>query len=142
MIPIPASIPTWAIKGGAVVLFLSLVFYGGCYTQKQHDMSKIQRISDKYDRCVDIVDIFQDNYDVLEKGLQDQNKAIEELGRESAERIMALKKAHQETVERLGREHERILKQRAKETAELREKLAGLSSAEACVEAWKSLATQ
>ena len=139
MIPIPASIPTWAIKGGAVILFLSLIFYAGCYTQKQHDMSKIQRISDKYDRCVDIVDVFQGNLDTIEKGLNDQNAAIEELGRESARRIASLKEAHQETVERLRRNYERTLRQRAEEAADLRERLAGLSVKEACVEAWVEL---
>jgi len=139
MIP---TIPTWAIKGGAVFLFLFIIFYSGCYTQKQHDMSKIQKIKDKYDRCVDIVDVFQDNYDTLEKGLNDQNKAIEELGRESERRISSLREAHQEAVADLEQEHNRTLTRREAEAADLRERLAGLPLGEACHEAMKSIATE
>jgi uncharacterized protein YhaN len=142
MIPIPVNVPSWVLKGGAVFLFLFAIFYSGCYTQKQRDMSKIQKINDKYDRCVEIVDIFQDNYDTIEKGLNDQNKAIEELGRESERRISSLRKAHQEAVTDLERNYNRTLSRREKEAAELRKRLAGLSVGEACTEAWISLATE
>jgi len=104
------------------------------------DAAKIQKIKANYERCVEIVDIFQDNYDTLEKGLNNQNKAIEELGRESERRISSLRKAHQEAVTDLERNHNRTLKQRAKEAAELRKRLAGLPLGEACHQAWLEVA--
>lgn len=129
----------WMIKGGAGVLFLSAVFYAGCHTQKKLDQARLLKLESNYDRCVGIVDTFQDNVDVLEKGIKDQNAAIEKLGTESAKKMADLQASHQKAVETLRRQYDQSIAGQKEEAEKLRERLVGLSDAEACREAMKEL---
>lgn len=136
MIP---TIPPYVLKFGVIGLLFAAVFYGGCHTQARMDEARMQRLEAKYERCVGIVDVFQENYDTIAKGLKDQNAAIADLGEEAARRISSLQESHKEAVEHLRRNYERSITGQKEEAAKLREKLAGLSDAEACREAMMEL---
>jgi len=132
MIPITPGM----IKGGAVALLLSAVFYGGCRTQKSIDLAKIQRLKADYTRAVEIIEVFQDNYDTLNKALKDQNEQITRLGEETERRIESISKAHNAAITRLSSANAASIRVAESEAAELRERMASLSVAEACHEAW------
>ena len=136
MIPIQP----WMIKGGAVVLFLSAIFVGGCQAQKNIDAKKINRLKADYTRAVEIIDVFQDNYDTLDKALKDQNEQIAEVGREHIRKVAAIEKANKENLTQLNKRNTAVLRNKEREAADLRARMVGLSAAEACHEAWLEVA--
>jgi hypothetical protein len=133
------TIPTWAVKGGAFLIVVSAIFIAGCNTQKKMDAAKIDKLKAENRRQVEIIEVFQENYDVLDTALKDQNEAIAKLGEESIRRINSLKARHEEAVTRLARTNNEILESTRDEAAELRERLVRLSVAEACHEAMIAL---
>ena len=135
MIPIQP----WMIKAGAGTVFLSLIFYSGCVVQRKHDAAKIQRLNANYDRCVGIVDTFQDNVDTLEKSIDDQNKAIDDLGEESSRKAAEMKVWYAAAIKNYDKANNKIIKDARDEAARLRERLSKLSVAEACHQAWVEL---
>ena len=132
MIPITPGM----IKGGAVFMFLSAVFIWGCRVQKQMDKAKINKLIDRNKQYVEIIDTFQDNVDTLDTAIKEQNAAIDELGEETERRVMSLRSAHESANERLRANYDAAISRSKDETAELRERMADLSVAEACHEAW------
>ena len=121
-------------------MFLSIIFFAGCHTQKQRDMSKIQKLINKNNRYVEIIEVFQENYDILDTAIKDQNAAITELGEESIRKINSLESSHKEAIERLNRNNAATIRSARDEAAALRERMVGLSAAEACHEAWLEVA--
>ena len=132
MIPITPGM----IKGGAVFMFLSAVFIGGCRVQKQMDKAKINKLIDRNKQYVEIIDVFQDNLDIVEQAVKEQNAAIDELGEETERRVMSLRSAHEAANERLRTNYDAAISRSKDETAELRERMADLSATEACHAAW------
>jgi len=138
MIPIQP----WMIKGGAVVLFLSAIFVGGCQAQKNIDAKKIDRLRADYTRAVEIIEVFQDNYDTLDKALKDQNAEIKKLGKETERKINSINAAHRAAITQLNSANTAAVRSAEKEAAELRERMVGLSAAEACHAAWEEVANE
>jgi hypothetical protein len=138
MIPIQP----WMIKAGAGSIFLSLVFYSGCYVQKKVDAERILNLKHENQEYVEVIEVFQENYDVLDQAIKDQNRAIEELGVESMRRIGELNAAHNESIALLARENSRLIEDARNETDTLRGRLSGLPLAEACHEAIMELGNE
>jgi len=136
MIPIQP----WMIKAGAGVFLVSAIFYSGCHVQRLRDSAKIGKLKQQNKEYVQIIDAFQDNCDELERGINAQNKAIEDLGKESERRMQQLKAAHTAAIRRFTQTNEQIISDAESEAAALRERLAGLPLAEACHQAWMELA--
>jgi len=138
MIPIQP----WMIKAGAGILLVSGIFYSGCSVQKKMDLAKINKLKQRNSEYVMIIDAFQANCDELERGIDAQNKAIEDLGKESERRIQQLKAAHTAAIRRFTQTNEQIISDAESEAAALRKRLAGLPLAEACHQAWAELADE
>ena len=138
----PLWIRPWMIKGGAVFLFLFVIFYAGCHTQRLQDKDKINKLKQQNKEYVTIIDAFQDNCDELERGIAAQNKAIEDLGKESERRMQQLNAAHAAAIRRFTQANEQIISDAREEADALRERLAGLSVAEACHQSWVELANE
>ena len=132
MIPIPP----FMYKLGGAALFLSLIFYAGCHTQKQRDTAKIQKLKATNKEYVEIIEVFQENYDALDQAIKNQNSAVEELGRKTVEAIETLEKRHLESLRRLNESHRSTLDQARSEAEELKQRLSLLTVAEACHQAW------
>jgi uncharacterized protein YoxC len=125
-----------------VLTFLSLIFYAGCHTQRQRDAGKIQKLIDKNNQYIEIIEVFQENLDLVEQAVKDQNAAITELGEETVRRAANLQAAHDAAIDRLNAANNATIKQARDEAAALRERMAGLSAAEACHEAWIEVARE
>jgi len=138
MIPIQP----WMIKAGAGVLLVSGIFYSGCSVQKKMDLAKINKLKQQNSEYVMIIDAFQANCDELERGINAQNKAIEDLGKESERRMQQLNAAHAAAIRRFTQANEQIISDAREEADALRERLAGLSVAEACHQSWVELANE
>ena len=128
-----------ALKYGIVVGVMASVFMWGCQVGKNKSAAKIQRLNANYDRCVGIVDTFQDNVDTLEKSIDDQNKAIDDLGKESSRKAAEMKVWYAAAIKSYDKANNKIIKDARDEAAKLREKLAKLSVADACHQAWVEL---
>jgi uncharacterized protein YabE (DUF348 family) len=131
-----ALLAKYALKGGVVLAFLSIIFYAGCYTQKQIDASKILKLKDKITHYSDVIDVLEENNYELRDAIEDQNAAITELGEETVRRTASLQAAHDAAIDRLNAANSATIRAARDEAAELRERMAGLSAAEACHEAW------
>ena len=142
MIPIPVAIQPWMIRGGAIALLLSAVFYGGCHTQKKMDEAKIQRVKANYTRAVEIIETFQENYDKLDKVIKDNNERIARQGKEYEAKVADIQKAHGKAIDRLTRSNREALRTAEEEASDLRERMAGLSTGEACHEAMLEIVRQ
>jgi uncharacterized protein YydD (DUF2326 family) len=127
------------IKYGIVAAFLVAIFTGGCQVQKRMDAAKIIRLETNYDRCVSIVDVFQDNVDELSKSLDEQNTAIEDLGKESERKKADLEAWYRDALRRYDATNNEIIREARDEAAELRERLSKLSVCDACNQAWVEL---
>ena len=136
MIPIQP----WMIKGGAVVLFLSAVFTGGCQAQKKIDLAKIQRLESKIARCTEINVTLTENVTTLKQGIKDRNEQIADLGRQYDKKVAAIEKANKENLTQLNKRNTAVLRNKEREAADLRARMVGLSAAEACHEAWLEVA--
>ena len=131
-----ALLAKYALKGTVVTLFFSCIFYAGCHTQKQYDAKKINRLKQEVKNHVEIIEVFQENYDTVTQAVKDQNAAITELGEETVRRAASLQAAHDAAINRLNTANNATIRRARDEAAELRERMAGLSAAEACHQAW------
>lgn len=137
---IPLALQPWIIKGGAIVLLLSVVFYGGCHTGKNMSQKKIQRLESKITRYVDIIDTFQENVDTLERAIDDQNEAIAKLGEEHNAKVVSMQASHEAAIRRLNTANNAAIRGAREEAAALRARMAQLSVGESCIEAMKAIA--
>jgi SMC interacting uncharacterized protein involved in chromosome segregation len=137
---IPLNLPPWVFKGGALLLFLSIIFYAGCNAQKQRDANKINKLKDEISRHVEIIEVFQDNYDEVTQAIKDQNEAITEVGELHKEKVAHMQAAHDDAIRRLNRSNLQAVKDAEDEAAALRERMVRLSVGEACVESIKEIA--
>ena len=132
-------IQPWMIKGGAVTLLLSAVFFSGCRVQKQMDKAKIQKLKANYTRAIEIIDTFQDNVDTLNMAIKEQNEATAELGRQHDEKVSSINARHNDAIARLNAANNETIRAAEDEAAALRERMVGLSVGEACDEAIRSI---
>ena len=139
MIPLPVAIQPWMLKVAAIVGVLAIAYTSGCRTQKSIDLSTIQRLKAVTVRDKGIINTQQTNINILRGSLERQNQAWIELSNEGKRREAALKVAHQEAIERFESRSARALRDAARETEELRERMVGLSVGEACHEAMKEI---
>lgn len=133
-------IPPFVYKLGGIFLLLFLIFFSGCYVQKQHDAKKISLLKQEVKRHVEIIEVFQANYDTLDAALKDQNEQIDELGKEHNRKVNSLQAEHDAAIRRFNTASLNAVKEARDEAAALRERMAGLSAAEACHHAWLSVA--
>ena len=129
----------WMLKAGAGVLFLSLIFYSGCYVQKKVDSTKILKLKTEINRDVEIIEAYQENYDALDQAIKDQNNAIEALGEATKAKIEQLNKAHAHTIAKMEEDRISIIKQAKEEQLALLDRMKDLSVGEACHEAMVEL---
>ena len=132
MIPITPGM----IKGGAVALLLSTVFYGGCAAQNKLNSARLNKLKSDYTRLVGIIDTFQDNVDTLNMAIKDQNEATIELGRKHDEKVSSINALHNNAIARLNAANNAAIRVAEEEAAALRRRMVGLSVGEACHEAW------
>ena len=137
---IPLALQPWLIKGGIVVAILGVAFAGGCRVQKNMDLAKIQRLESNYDRCVGIVDTFQDNVDTLEKAIENNNAAVIKLGEEHNAKVISMQASHDAAIRSLNTSNDAAINSAREEAAALRERMVRLSVAESCVESMKAIA--
>lgn len=130
----------WIFKVGAYAAIVGIAFFGGCRIQRNIDAQKIQKLKANYERCVGIVDTFQDNVDVLEKAIHDNNERITKQGEEYNKKVIALQASHEMATRRLIADNRDDLERSKEEARRLRERMVKLSVGEACVEAMKAIA--
>ena len=141
MIPIPANIPPWLLRIGASGLILFAAFTWGCQHGKGLSAGKIERLKETNRRYVEIIEVFQENYDVLDLAIKDQNESIAKLGEETERRVTSLKASHEKSLTILRKRNAESLRKAEKDSEELRKRLVGLSVGEACVESLKVIAS-
>ena len=129
----------WMFKAGAGVLFLSLIFYSGCYVQKKVDSTKILKLKAEIQRDVEIIETYQENYDTLDQAIKDQNKAITALGESTKVKIEQMKKTYTSTIAKMENDRISIIKRAEEEQLALLERIKDLSVGEACHEAMVEL---
>ena len=135
-----AFLAKYALKGGVVLAFLSIIFSGGCYMQRQLDAKKINRLKQEVKNHVEIIEVFQENYDTVTQAVKDQNAAITKLGEKSIRKMESLESSHYAAITRLNAANNDTIRAARDEAAELRERMAGLSTAEACHTAMMEIA--
>lgn len=130
----------WMFKVGAYAAIVGVAFFGGCRIQRNIDAQKIQKLKANYERCVGIVDTFQDNVDTLDKAIQDQNEAITKQGEEYNRKVVALKASHDRATRNLNASYEESLTEANREAADLRRRMERMSVVDSCLEAMREIA--
>jgi len=129
-------IAKYGLKVGAFLAFIAILVGAGCQWQKSIDRDKVEKWKGRYQQSLEAIAVWEKNVAGLRQAVKDQNEANDRLAEESRIREASLQATHQEALARLTRSNNETIRNARDETAALRERLAGLSVAEACHEAW------
>lgn len=134
------------VKLGIIGAILALVFSAGFYVKGKLDSAKILRLKNQvsilkvnYDHALTQNKTCLENNSVLLEELQKQNDAIDALYKATVEKERLIHANYRKVLEAEGSRQAEIKDQYKRDLEALSARLASLSEAEACHEAWASL---
>ena len=146
MIPIPLWFRPWMLKAGGLFIVISMIFYAGCRTQKNIDVNKIDKlkaeiedINANYNQCLDMVIRSEEAYKALRQMVEDSNAEVQRLHEEYKLKVVAIQRTSQTAIANIERTHAEAMSDLERENADLKERFALMSAAEACHESWREV---
>ena len=143
MIPIPLWFRPWMLKAGVGVLFLSVIFYAGCHTQKGIDAKRISKMQTKvetvehnYDLSLAAAAQSLENYRVLEQAVLDNNAEVIRLNEEYNLKVITIRRVSRTAIDNINSTHNAAMSEANEEINRLSERFAVMSVGEACHESW------
>lgn len=143
MISTPIWFRPWMLKAGAGVLFLGVIFYAGCHTQKGIDAKRIAKMQTKvetfeHNNKLSLAAAAQSlkNYTVLEQMVLDNNAEVIRMNEEYKLKVVAIRRVSREAIDNINASHEDAMDDAVEEITRLNEHFSLLSASESCHAAW------
>jgi hypothetical protein len=136
-------IPLWltpkVMKLGVIGIIIMAIFFAGWRTKGKIDAGKIQRmqaevqtLKNNNDLCIADVERSQENYETLRTAIEKASAEALAANESYRLRMTQIKESNRAAIRQLNASHDVSISSMSAESAQLRERMVTLSSAESC----------